>query len=229
MVIAVLLASLLGVAFRVEKVKASGTIYIRADGSIDPPTANITTVDDVTYTFTNNNYDSIVVERNDIVVDGAGYTVEGTEALDSKGIYLSGVSNVTIKNVNIKHFYYGIYLYESSNNVLSGNNVANNWYGIELTYSSNSTLSGNNVTANYYNGIFLDHSSDNTLSGNVMGNNQWNFGVAGDELSHYLRSVDTSNLVDGKPVYYFMNQSDMVVNADAYPGLGTWALLTVPT
>jgi len=32
----------------IETVKASGTIYIRADGSIDPPTANITTTDNVT-------------------------------------------------------------------------------------------------------------------------------------------------------------------------------------
>jgi len=50
----------------------------------------------------------------------------------------------------------------------------------------------------------------------VMGGNRYNFGVVGD----YLQSVDTSNLVDGKPVYYFMNQSDIVVNADAYPQVG---------
>jgi parallel beta-helix repeat protein len=53
-----------------------------------------------------------------------------------------------------------------------------------------------------------------------MGGNGYNFGVEGAALSDYLQSVDTSNLVDGKPVYYFMNQSDMVVNADAYPQVG---------
>jgi len=58
------------------------------------------------------------------------------------------------------------------------------------------------------------------LSGNVMGGNRYNFGVGGDALSHYLHSVDASNLMDGKPVYYFVNQSDMVVNADAYPEVG---------
>jgi len=78
MFLAILLTNLLGITIKVEKVKASGTIYIRADGSIDPPTPNIITADNVTYTFTDDNYDSIVVERNNIVVDGAGYTLQGT-------------------------------------------------------------------------------------------------------------------------------------------------------
>jgi len=55
---------------KADTVQALGTIYIRADGSIDPPTAPITTVDNVTYTLTGNIYDSIVVERNNTVIDG---------------------------------------------------------------------------------------------------------------------------------------------------------------
>ncbi len=47
-------------------------IYIRADGSIDPPTAPIKTLDNITYTLTNNVYGLIVVERNNIIIDGAG-------------------------------------------------------------------------------------------------------------------------------------------------------------
>ena len=102
----------MGLSFNVQTVKASGTIYIRADGSIDPPIANITTVDNVTYTFTDNNYDSIVVERDNITVDGAGYTLQGTEAPDSKGIYLSGRMNVTIRDIEIRKFWCGIFLFK---------------------------------------------------------------------------------------------------------------------
>ena len=61
------LMGMLSVTFRVQKVEA--TIYIEADGSINPPTANITTADDVTYTFTGDVNDTIVVERDNIVVD----------------------------------------------------------------------------------------------------------------------------------------------------------------
>jgi parallel beta-helix repeat protein len=53
------------------------------------------------------------------------------------------------------------------------------------------------------------------LSGNVMDSNRYNFCVEGSP-----QSVDTSNLVDGKPVYYFVNQSDIVVNPVAYPEVG---------
>jgi thermitase len=48
------IAGLLLVAFKIEPVKASGTIYIRADGSVDPPTAPISTIDNVSYTFADN-------------------------------------------------------------------------------------------------------------------------------------------------------------------------------
>ncbi|MEM4704408.1 MAG: hypothetical protein QXJ02_04995 [Candidatus Bathyarchaeia archaeon] len=40
--------------FNVSTSWASGTIYIRLDGSIEPPTANIATTDNVTYVFTGN-------------------------------------------------------------------------------------------------------------------------------------------------------------------------------
>jgi len=64
--LALLISSTLVCVFNIEPARAAGTIYIRADGSIDPPTANITSADNVTYTFTDNNYDEIVVERSNI-------------------------------------------------------------------------------------------------------------------------------------------------------------------
>lgn len=75
-IIAILLTSLLGVAFRVEKVQATGTIYIRAGGSIDPPTAPIQRNWD-TYTLTNDIYDAIVVERNNLAIDGSNHVIQG--------------------------------------------------------------------------------------------------------------------------------------------------------
>jgi parallel beta-helix repeat protein len=166
-----LLIGMLTLAFNIQLVKASGTIYLRADGSIDPPTANITTVDNVTYTFTGNVNDSIVVERDNIVVDGAGYLLQGTQAYDSRGINLSGRSNITIKNMAIKAFYYGIWLGYSFDNSIIGNNITNNnWYGIMLEYSSNNTISWNNIAANQE-GIRLYRSSNNLLHGNTIKNN----------------------------------------------------------
>jgi peptide/nickel transport system substrate-binding protein len=163
MMLILLILSMLTFAFNIQPVWASGTIYIRADGSIDPPTAPITTVDNVTYTFTDNIYDSIVIERDSIIVDGQGYTVQGT---GGTGITLSGRSNVTIKNMTIKAFYYGIWLGSSSTNSISGNNItANNGVGIYLYQSSYNSLVGNNVSNSGY-GIYLHSSSNNGIFGN---------------------------------------------------------------
>jgi hypothetical protein len=88
----------------------SGPIYIRADGSIDPLDAPISTFDNVTYVLTGNittDADGIVVERDNIVVDGAGYTVEGIGADSSHGIFLGEKSNVTIQNIMFQKLKHG--------------------------------------------------------------------------------------------------------------------------
>jgi len=157
----------LGASFNVHKVEAQlGTIYIKADGSIDPPTANITSLDNVTYTFTADNNASIVVEKNNIIIDGAGYTVQGTGS--GTGIDLSDRSNVTLKNVEVTNFTYGIFLNSSSNNHVTGNTASNNWAGIYLSYSSNNNvLTGNTASNNDIHGIYLKSSSNNHVTGNT--------------------------------------------------------------
>jgi len=163
---------------------ASGTIYIRADGSVDPPTAPISSVDNVTYTFTDNILDGIVVERDDVVVDGAGYTVQGTGS--GTGIDLSFRNNVTLKNVEVTGFHIGIWLESSGNNVLAGNTASsNNRYGILLNSSNNNTLTGN-IASNTDRGIYLGSSDNNALTDNNASNN-----YAGIELF----DSDCNNLV----------------------------------
>jgi parallel beta-helix repeat protein len=185
--LAFLLASMLALTSTIRPVSASGTIYIRADGSIDPPTAPISTVDNVTYTLTGNitgDADGIVVERSNIIVDGEDRTVEGTGTNPYKGLYLSGIANVTIKNTNVKHFYYGIGLYSSSDNGIIENEITNNSQsGIGLFGSSGgNSIYGNNITNNgppagHYGGVgwagieLSSGSGGNSIYGNNITNN----------------------------------------------------------
>jgi len=120
-----LLLAMLSLPFNIKLIKAewTGTVYIRSDGRIDLPDAPIITYDNVTYTLTDNIDYGIVVERDDIIVDGAGYTVTG-------GLYgavsLVDRSNVTIKNMEIEgsgRSGTGVYLERSSNNIIYGNNI----------------------------------------------------------------------------------------------------------
>src|SRR5271157_5801817 len=160
---------------------------------------------------------------NNILSSNSSNTLIGENVTASAydSIYLYSSSDNTLSGNNVTaNGVDGIVLDGSSDNTLSGNNEANNYYGIEIDRSSNNILSGNNFIANSEEGISLDSSSNDTLSGNVMVGNDHNFGVYGTVFGEYLHSIDTSNLVDGKPVYYFVNQSNIMVNPDAYPEVG---------
>jgi len=165
-----LLIGMFTFAFNIHPAEASGTIYIRPDGSVEG-TDRIQRNGDI-YTFTDNLYDSIVVERDNIAVDGASYTLQG--ARSGKGIDLTGRSNVTIKNLQIQSFEYGIWLRIGSNNNISGNNIRLNEYMgiIFLGGSSNNIISGNNITANNNEGIFLSGASNNVIFGNNIAYNE---------------------------------------------------------
>lgn len=201
-----------------------GPICIRADGSIDP-CAPISTVDNVTYTFTGDIYDSIAIERDNIVLDGDGHMLQGAEY--GAGIDLSGRTNVTVEKMQIKAFDYGISLDYASNNTVSENNVTNNGVGISLSFSSNNTISLNNAANNDY-GIRLGNSSNNMLVANVMVGNEYDFSVEGSWLSDFVNDVGASNTVGGKPVCYWVDMRGMTVPSDAgYVALVNCTRMTV--
>jgi parallel beta-helix repeat protein len=165
-----LLVGTLSGVFEVRRVEASGTIYIRADGSIEPPDAPISTVDNVTYTLTDiisSDGDGIVVERDNIVIDGTGQTLQG----NGNGIDLTERVNVTIKGARIRGFASGVYFNNASFCSIYENHITNNDAGIYLKYSSSNTISGNNITSNYNVGIGLNSSSNNKISHNNFVNN----------------------------------------------------------
>jgi parallel beta-helix repeat protein len=188
-----LFVALFGVVLNVPLVRASGTIYIRADGSIDPPTAPISTLNNITYTFVDNINDSIVVERNNTIVDGNGYTLQSNGG--GNGFRLDSMSNVTIKNTNIKGFSNGVYFGYSSNCSLSGNNItANTYIGIYLNHASNNIIFGNEITAIItYDGIWLSDSSNNSVCQNKLTNNRFGIQIYGSSNNTITGNEITDN------------------------------------
>ena len=195
--VTLLLLGMLALTFNVHPAEASGTIYIRADGSVEG-TPCIRSDDNVTYTFTDNIYGKIVVERDNIVVDGANYTVLGAGAnLYSKGINLAGRRNVTLRNMSIEGFYYGAYLDFSSSNSIFDNNMTNNEYGIRLDNSLNNSISRNDITANNEGGVWVFHSSFNSISGNNVTANSWEGILLIDSFYNIISENNASNNADG--------------------------------
>jgi parallel beta-helix repeat protein len=149
-------------------------VEILANGSVIPPTAPVSTTDDINYVLTNNvitTANGIIVERSNIVIDGNGETLQGNNS--GEGLNMTNVSNVTVKNATVENFFDGVYFFNSNNDAISGcNATANIYYGIYLSQSSSDSVSGNNVTANSEDGVVLDsYSSSDTISGNSIAAN----------------------------------------------------------
>jgi len=248
------------------------TIYIRADGSVDPPTPLIQRVGDY-YNLTGDitfDSDGIIIERDNMTLDGQGNWLQGYSA----GLTIEGRVNITIRNVQFRNFAFSVYVSYSQNITLSRNNMTENGScGVYLYNSSNCTIRENRIIEYEYAGILLDPSSrgniiawnnitrvtsgtcsgifvgdnsyDNTLVGNTIANNYMGITlhrstgnvlrnnsiicneeivanphglyVEGEEgnINHHIHDIDSSNTIDGKPIYYWVDQHDKTVPSDA--------------
>lgn len=153
---------------RTIKTQTYETVYIRADGIIEPSTAPIT-ANGSFYALLTNFYGNIVIEKSNMIIDGQNFTIEGNTAFESKGISIQKCANVTVKNFKIVGFYYGVWLSNAHNNKICKNTFTQcTGRSILLIQSSNNTVLENILIENKGRGILLDNSHDNRLIGNQI-------------------------------------------------------------
>jgi parallel beta-helix repeat protein len=174
LILLLILCSVLVTIPNIGVVEASGTIYIRADGSVEG-TDKIQRDENV-YTFIDNFYEPLVVERDNIVVDGAGYSIEGphtslAQSPEGIGILVESRSDVTISNVAIQNFLYGICINSSSDNLITKSNITKNSKGIIIEHSSHNRIFESQITNNIDIGIYVFESSNTNIRNNKIENN----------------------------------------------------------
>jgi parallel beta-helix repeat protein len=153
------------------------------------------------------------------------------------GVYLENCENNTIdKNeiayvcegihVNLSHYNtimgnnvtktgpYAIYLEYSDHNSIKRNSLEDNEIALQLSSSCYNILDENRIIANKW-GLYLWLSGDNNVTNNNMTANLWSFGVFGQELGHFINDVDVTNLIDGRPVYYWIREHGREVPQNA--------------
>ncbi len=162
------------------------------------------------------------------------FTVIGSLMVFEKaGIKLDFVKFCRIYNNNISDGWFGIFLYGSKYNVIEGNNASDNWCGIYLDHPWTiwNNITENIVSSNFWSGIFLDGVMNNNVTGNIIYSNIYdaisltgcmNMKISGNIMNengiyiqgfgptmwHYnSHEIDTSNLINGKPVYYFKDKT----------------------
>lgn len=144
----------------------------------------------------------------------------GSESTTISGSQLDSAVEIGANNVDFGGFTvcsgdFGLKVYSHNNNIHDNSIVENGFIGIYLYLSSGNTFTSNNVSRNGY-GVSLVHSGGNTFKHNAIFDNEWQeLIIEGNTVSNFVEDIDTSNTVDGKPVYYWVNQQDKIIPSDA--------------
>ena len=127
--------------------------------------------------------------------------------------------NMILNNVFYDTIYSGIILFNSSNNLIEGNIFNNSEILLFKCYKNN--LYDNNLSLG---NIRIIDSNNNKLRNNSINNGglslEWeSFNTLTEFYENIERlscnDVDTSNTVNGKPIYYYINESDLDVPLNA--------------
>ncbi|MBC7073979.1 right-handed parallel beta-helix repeat-containing protein, partial [Candidatus Parcubacteria bacterium] len=109
----------------------------------------------------------------------------------------------------------------SRENTLTENHVySNKTSGIIFRCSYSNKLIKNNIENNGNTGLLLS-GSDNFLRENSISNHQYNFGVERALWSKNFtnrQDIDTSNTINGKPIYFLVNEENKVIDSSFNPG-----------
>ncbi len=170
---------------------------------------------------------------------------------DTYGILLVDTIDTTIFNVSSHQVMEGVWATWGSSNIdLVNCTFYDNSWGISFTSVSNinvinctaydntesgiqidGCLSINVTDSNFYNnalGMYLDHSQNVAMVGNEMDNNVANFHVdgTGGHPEHFVHDIDTSNTINGKPMYYLIGQENLTIDGSTRVNIGFLALVS---
>jgi parallel beta-helix repeat protein len=107
----------------------------------------------------------------------------------------------------------GLLLNHTVGGKIINNIVLNNRIGIYLFYSHANTIEQNLVCSSLENGVLLWYSGNNTLKANQIVNNSYNFGIYGNNFSHFRNTVKKDNMVDGKSIFYLTEVRDELLES----------------
>jgi len=130
-----------------------------------------------------------------------------------EGIKITANDNFISNNRCDQNGQGGIIIGGSSNTITNNECDSNMDYGIEIL-GSNNTVSHNSLTSNGLSGISLDSALLNTFKENRM----YNCGLTIDGVyqSNYdTHSIDPTNLVNNRPLYYIENVKNGIILEDA--------------
>jgi parallel beta-helix repeat protein len=169
----------------------------------------------------------------DVLVDNNSITSSVSGGIQVYGrVHMSGEEyiydciNATVTNNTISQWKYnnGILVNWADGGVISGNFVKDGFggnSGIGLLYSENFEVRDNKVEnckgGRQIVGMDLREVKNTVLTGNVLTGNQMNFAYTpGGETTPNM-VIDTTNIADGRSIYYYEDKKDLTVDASMDP------------
>ncbi len=183
-----------------------------------------------TKVFNNNVFNSIIggiyIDSSNAIVKGNNLSnnTQGIRLYDSTystilennisnnadGVFMHFISNYNIIKDNMfQNNGNGIYQDSKSNNnnVITNNNfISNEQYGIHI-YSTSNTVT-DNIISNNFRGMLVDSYGENIIKGNTFLND-------GLFVRDSYQNTVTNNIVNGKPLVFLEDKSDMTIDIDA--------------
>jgi len=182
----------------------------------------------------------IIMNADDITLECYQTYMQGTQQMNGKGIQISNRNNITVKGCTIDNYNYGIHGQYVFNSTIRDNHIQQMWSGVNIGDGMYNVIINNSIQSCQFSGIglsgYLYSCQDNTLANNTLQSNNWGMDIndcthailRGNVINGSNRSfrfagpyerwqhdIDTSNRVNGKPVYYWTGQKDMKVPANA--------------
>lgn len=142
----------------------------------------------------------------------------GTGGIEASGSW----NNVIENNVLLNNSDFGIDLYNSTDNEIGHNTISGCGSGVYFDSGSTRNLVLNNTLLSNGRGIYWNYAPKNIFRNNNLTDNGQGlgFGLALG-LADFDQDIDTSNLINGKPVCYLVGQDDILVDPSTFPnGVG---------
>lgn len=173
-------------------------IYIRSNGNVEPATAPLERIGN-TYKLTDNiTMHTIVIQRDNVVVDGSGFLLEGNKSwvglapgwgdAGNNGIIITGRNHVNITNLNIKGFTAGVRVSGSSHISIVGNSFN------ELAAVFDAPMG---IVAEASSHVLIENNSFSRIYGPAIACNGTNIAIKDNTLIDIADSVDGSIALQG--------------------------------
>jgi parallel beta-helix repeat protein/predicted outer membrane repeat protein len=113
----------------------------------------------------------------------------------------------------------------SADNTVANNTITEAGTGLEMTgeprgttQASRNVLLNNEISHCRTAGLVIQYGTENTLRNNHLHDNPENLRVTVFQTTDYAQDIDTSNMLDGQPIYYLVGQSNLTIGAATNAG-----------